>query len=95
MTTYTASDVRTATMALSSEAIRAGIIPTESVIVFHKGNSSNGISPRFTVVIPGAAGMMEDSASFLPRFTYKSTAREMVFSLDAARLALSAVNNRA
>ena len=93
MTTYTTADVRNAATALSTEAIAAGVIPANGVLVFHKGNSSNGISPRFTVVIPGAAGMMEDSASFLPRFTYKSTAREMVFALDAARLAFNAVNN--
>lgn len=93
MTTYTTADVRNATMALSSEAIRAGIIPAAAVIVFHKGNSSNGISPRFSVTIPGAASDVQFAASFLPSFTYKSTAREMVFALDAARLAFNAVNN--
>ena len=94
MTTYTTSDVRNAATALSTEAIRAGVIPANGVLVFHKGNSTNGISPRFSVTVPGA-GDVEQAASFLPRFTYKSTAREMVFALDAARLAFNAVNNRA
>jgi hypothetical protein len=93
MTTYTTTDVRNAATALSTEAIQAGVIPANGVLVFHKGNSSNGIAPRFSVTVPGA-GERQFEASFLPRFTYKSTAREMVFALDAARLALNAVNNR-
>lgn len=92
MTTYTLRDVRNAATALSSEAIQAGAIPANGVLVLHAGNRTNGISPRFSVTIPGA-GEREHEASFLPRFTYKSTTREMVFALDAARLAFNAVNN--
>lgn len=95
MTTYTASDVRTATAALADEATRAGIMQASDVLVFHKGNRTNGISPYFTVFTPAESPNGSRRASFLPDFTCKSSNREMVFAIDAARLAFNAVNNRA
>lgn len=63
------------------------------VLVFHKGNRANGISPYFTVFTPAESPNGSRRPAFLPTFTYKSTAREMVFALDAARLAFNTVNS--
>lgn len=92
MTTYSTADVILAVSALADEAIRAGVLAAGSKIAYSKGSSRNGVSPKFDALT--ADGDLS-SVSFLPRFTYKSTAREMVFAIDAARLAFNAVNNRA
>jgi hypothetical protein len=88
MTTYTTESVRAAAAALTSEATRAGIMPAGSQLYYSKGNRTNGISPCFEVHAPAGRTF----ASFLPQFTYKSTNREIVFALDAARLVLNAAH---
>jgi hypothetical protein len=90
MTTYTSADVKRALMALAPEANRAGALGADEVIIYSAGSKLNGVAPE--VLVRGADGI-HSHAPFLPRFTHKSTARELVYSIDAARLAFNTVNN--
>ena len=71
---------------LAHEAKLAGLMGELDALIYEPGSRPNGIAPAVSV------GRRGSRALFLPRFTHKTTPREVELALDAAAAALFQVN---